>query len=185
MAGRGRGLCGAARWSERAGDFVKPWVALDGVGQCFMRKLNGAQGDAVALGVSPEPLQGARLAALAVFSDGEPKVVQFAIGFGNHGENGAGGATTGGVFVRSNLADVRKVNDARGRVVVVEVCVVKGAVGDVALVLFDGHEAKDGVGDLLLVELGFAGAVEIAGGLAKFLVDEVIEGFINGNVTRA
>ncbi|MEI6780561.1 MAG: hypothetical protein WCQ21_06515 [Verrucomicrobiota bacterium] len=44
------------------------------------------------------------------------------------------------------------------------------------------HKAEDGMGDLLLVELGLAGVVEVAGGLAKLFVDEVVEGLINDNV---
>ena len=38
------------------------------------------------------------------------------------------------------------------------------------------------MGDLLLVELGLAGVVEVAGGCAKLFVDEVVEGLINNNV---
>ena len=43
-------------------------------------------------------------------------------------------------------------------------------VGDVALLFFAGHEAENRVGDLLLVELGLAGLVEIAGGRAEFFM---------------
>jgi len=39
--------------------------------------------------------------------------------------------------------------------------------------------------DLLLVELGLAGAVEVAGGLAKLFVGEVVEGLVNGDVAGA
>ena len=71
------------------------------------------------------------------------------------------GVAAGGVFVGAEVAGVGQVagaDGAGGLVVVVGVVVVNGAVGDVALLLFDGHEAEDGVGDLLLVELGLAGA---------------------------
>jgi hypothetical protein len=51
--------------------------------------------------------------------------------------------------------------------------------------LFDGHEAEDGVGELLLVELGLAGAIEVTGGLAEFLVGQVIEGLLNHDIAGA
>ena len=63
--------------------------------------------------------------------------------------------------------------------------VVNGAVGEVALVLLHVHKAEDGMGELLLVELGLAALVEIAGGCAKLFVDEVVEGLINDNVAGA
>ena len=53
-----------------------------------------------------------------------------------------------------------------GRVVVVVVLVLDGGVGHVALLLLAAHVAEHGVRDLMLVELGLAGAVEVTGGLA-------------------
>ena len=103
---RGRGLGCVAQWAERAGDFVKPWMALDGFGQVFHAEVNGAQGDAVALGVCAEPVQCARLTALAVLPDGQPKVVQFPVLLGDHRKDGVDSVTAGGVFVGSNLAKV-------------------------------------------------------------------------------
>ena len=75
--------------------------------------------------------------------------------------DGAEGVTAGGVFVGGDVAGVGQAAGADGAgrlVVVVGVVIVNGAVGNVALLLFAGHEAEDGVGDLLLVELGLAGA---------------------------
>ncbi len=68
---------------------------------------------------------------------------------------------------------------------VVVVVIVNGAGGEVALLLFAGHEAEDGVGDLLLVELGLAALVEVAGGLAEFLVGEVVQGVVHNDIAGA
>ena len=89
----------------------------------------------------------------------------------------------GGVFVGGDPAGVGK--DGAGLVVVVVGVIVNGAGGEVALLLFAGHEAEDGVGDLLLVELGLAALVEVAGGLAKLFVNQIVERLVNGNVTGA
>ena len=53
------------------------------------------------------------------------------------------------------------------------------------LLLFAGHEAQNGVGDLLLVELRLAGLVEISGRLAKLLVREIIQRLVNGGGAAA
>jgi len=60
-----------------------------------------------------------------------------------------------------------------------------GQVGQVALLLLAGHVTQDGMGDLLLVELGLAGLVEVAGGLAELLVGEIVEGLVQGDVAGA
>ena len=139
-------------------------------------------------GVGVQVGQGPGFAALAIVADGEAEVVEFAVLVGDHGVNSAEGVTAGGVFVGGNVAGVGQAAgaDRAGRlVVVVGVVIVNGAVGNMALLLFDGHEAENGMGDLLLVELGLAGAVEIAGGLPKLLVGEVVKGVIDGNVAGA
>ena len=59
----------AAR-QEGAGDFIKPRVLLDGGGELFHAEIDGAQCNALALGVGAEPVQGARLATLAILPDG-------------------------------------------------------------------------------------------------------------------
>jgi hypothetical protein len=41
------------------------------------------------------------------------------------------------------------------------------------------------VSDLLLVELRFAGVIEVLGGLAEFLAREVVEGVVHDDVTGA
>ena len=163
-------------------------MLLDGVGEAVHAGVNSAEADTVAVGVGVEVGQGPGFAALAIVADGEAEVVEFAVLVGDHGVNSAEGVTAGGVFVGGDVAGVGQAAgaDRAGRlVVVVGVVIVNGAVGNVALLFFDGHEAENGMGDLLLVELGLAGAVEIAGGLPKFLVGEVVEGFIDGNVAGA
>ena len=72
-----------------------------------------------------------------------------------------------------------------GLVVVLGVVEGNGAIGHVALLLLARHEAEDGMGDLLLVELGRAGLVVVAGRLAKLLVGQVVEGLVHGHVTGA
>ena len=57
------------------GYFIKPWVALDSVGQVFHAEVNGAEADALPLRVLAEAVQCARFAALAILPDRKPKVV--------------------------------------------------------------------------------------------------------------
>ncbi len=169
-------LCGAAVGSEGCGDFVKPRVELDCLRQFFDAEINGALADAVAVGVAVNAGECARLA------DGEHEVVKLALLFGDHGGDGAKRVTAGGVLVGGQVAGVWQMTGADaagGVVVVVGVGLVNGDVGDVALLLFDGHEAQHGVGDLLLIKLRLAGLVEVAGGLAKLLVDEIIKCLVN------
>ena len=165
------GLHCPAAGSERAGDFLKPRMALEGFGLFLNAGIYSTLADAVAVGVTVNAGECAGLA------DGEHEVVKLALLCGDHGGDGAERVTAGGVFVGGQVAGVWQTTraDAAGRVVVVVgVFCVNGEVGDVALLFFDGHEAQHGVGDLLLVELRLAGLVEIAGRLAKLFVDEVI-----------
>ncbi len=123
-----------------------------------------------------------------VVADGEADVVKLAVRFGDHGGDGAEGVTAGGVFVGAEVAGVGQVTGAHaagGVVVVVVVVVVNGASVRWRCCSLAGHEAEDGVGDLLLVELGLAGLVEVAGGLAKLLVGEIVEGLVDGDVAGA
>ena len=83
------------------------------------------------------------------------------------------------------VGQVAGADGAGGLLVVVGVVVVNGAVGDVALLLFDGHEANNRVRDLLLVELRLAALVEIAGGCAKLFAGQVVEGLLNHDITGA
>ena len=157
-------------------------MALDGLGQFLNPKINRAASDTLAAGVTFHAGQCAWLA------HGEHEVVKLAVWFGDHGVNGAEGVPAGGVFVGRQVARVGQVtgaNTAGDVVVVVGVLLVDGEVGQVALLLFAGHEAEDGVGDLLLVELRLAGLVKIAGGLAELFVDEVVERLVNGDVAGA
>jgi hypothetical protein len=94
--------------------------------------------------------------------------------------DGAKGITSGGVFIGGNPASVGEMTGAHtaGGGLVVVVFVLNGGVGHVALLLFARHVTEHGVRDLVLVELGLAGAVEITGGLAEFLAGghgEVVE----------
>ena len=62
------------RWpaagQEGAGDFIEPRVLLDSAGQLLHAEIDGAEGNALAVGVGAEPVQGARLATLAMLPDG-------------------------------------------------------------------------------------------------------------------
>ena len=176
------GLGCPAAGSERGGDFVEPRMALEGFGQFLDAGINATLADTVAGGVTVNAGQCAGLA------HGKHEVVKLALLCGDHGVNGAEGVTAGGVFIGGQVAGVGNVagaNTAGGVVVVVGVRFVNGEVGDVALLLLARHEAEDGVGDLLLVELRLAGLVEVAGGLAKLLVGEIINGLVGGDVACA
>ena len=168
--------------AEGRGDFLEPRMSLDGLGQSLNAGINSALPDAVAVGVTVDTGECAWLA------DGEHDVIKLAVGCGDHGGDGAERVPAGGVFVGPDVAGVWQVTGADaagGVVVVVGVRLVNRQVGDVALLLFDGHEAEDGVGDLLLVELRLAGLVEVAGGLAKLLVGEIVERLVGGDVACA
>lgn len=163
--------------AEGRGDFVEPRMALDGLGQLLDAGIDSALADAVAVGVTVDTGQCAR------FAHGEEEVVKLAVGCGDHGGDGAERVPAGGVFVGANVAVVWQVtgaNTAGGVVVVVVVLVLNAAIGHLALLLFAGHEAEDGMGDLLLVELGLAGLVEISGRLAKLLVGEIVKRLVHG-----
>ena len=175
------GLRGAER-AEGRGDFLKPRVELDCLRQFFDAEINGALADAVLVGV------GVNAGECAWLADGEHDGVKLAVLVGNHGGDGAERVTTGGVFVGREVVGVGQMAgaDAAGvRVVVVGIFGVNGQVGHVALLLLAGHEAQNGVRDLLLVELGLAGLVEITCRLAKLLVDEVIKRLVNGGRAAA
>ena len=108
-----------------------------------------------------------------------------------HGGNGAEGVKAGGVFIGAEVAGVGHVAGPVCAALAMMKCLLVGVishddkVGDVALLLFAGHEAQNGVGDLLLVELGLAGLVEITGGGAKLLVAQIIERLVNGGGAAA
>jgi len=68
-------------------------MALEGFGQLLDAEINSALADAVAAGVAVNAGQGARLA------HGEQETVKLAVGFGDHGGDGAEGVPAGGVFV--------------------------------------------------------------------------------------
>ncbi len=157
-------------------------MALDGLSQSVEAGINSALADAVAVGVTVNAGECAGLA------DGEHEVVKLALLFGDHGGNGAERVTAGGVFVWGQVAGVWQTtctNTTGDVVVVVGVGFVNGEVGDVSLLFFDGHEAQHGVGDLLLIKLWLAGLVEIAGGLAKLFVDEIIKRLVNSGGASA
>jgi hypothetical protein len=181
--GTGR-VCGRLRWpadgSEWGGDFVKPRMALDGLGELLNPKINRALADAVAVGVAVNPRQCAWLA------DGEHDVVKLAVWFGDHRMNGAAGVTAGGVFIGSDVAGIGQVAGANAAgSIVVAVIGHDGQVGDVALLLLPAHVTQNGVRDLLLVELRLAGLVEISGGRAKLFVGEIVRHLVNGDVAGA
>ncbi len=157
----GRRLRCPAERAEGGGHFVKPRVLADGAGQAVHAGIDSAEAQTVAGGVGVEVGQGAGFTALAVVADGKPEVVKLAVLLGDHRGDGADGVAAGGVFVGAQVGGVGQVagaDGAGGLVVVVGGVVVNGAVGEVALLLLDVHKAEDGMGELLLVELGLAGS---------------------------
>ena len=127
-------------------------------------------------------------AVLAVVTDGEPEVVEFVVLLRDEGAEGAEGVLAGGVFVRGDLVGIGEatgVDGGGGVVVGVGVGVVDGIVGEVAAAVDGAEVGIDGVIDVVAAELGLAGLVEVAGGGAELFVDEVVEGFVNGNVAGA
>jgi len=107
-------------------------VAPDAWASLSMRKYYRAQGIALALRVVAERVQGAGFAALAVFADGEPEIVEFAVMVGNHGIDGgerrAGGVFVGAIWLASASWNARGAG-RRGRVFI-----GKDTVGEVAFV---------------------------------------------------
>ena len=170
---------------EWGGDFVEPWMELDGLRQLLDAEINGAAADAVAVGVAVNPLQHAWLA------DGQHEAVKLAVAVRNHGGDGAEGVKAGGVFVGPEVAGVGHVTSAVRAALAIMKCLLVGVIShddkvcDVALLLFARHEAQNGVGDLLLIELRLAGLVEITGGGAKLFVGEIVERLVNGHAAAA
>ena len=100
------GLGRSALGAEWPGDFVKPRVPLEGLGQVFHAEIDRAQGDVLALRVGAELLQGAAFAAGAILPRGQPKRVKFPLRLRDHRGNGPEGIPAGGVFVRGEVVGV-------------------------------------------------------------------------------
>ena len=143
-------------------------MALDGGGQLADALVNAAQAEAVAAGIGFDAGAGAGLAQR------EQEVVEFGVLVLNHDGDEAEGIAAGGSFVGRDVADIREMasSDGAGQILgMVGVVFVDGEVGQMALLLFAGHEGQDSVADLAAVEHGLAGLVEILGGGAEVFVE--------------
>lgn len=178
----------SAEWAEGGGEFFEQRVLADGLGELGHVAVEGFDGNAAAAGQVLEAGSSVGGGAEAVATDGEPEVVEFVVFLRDKGAEGAESVLTGGVFVGGDLVGVGEatgVDGGGGLVVGVGVGVVDGVVGEVAAAVDGAEVGTDGEVNVVAAELGLAGLVEVAGGGAELFVDEVVEGFVNGDVGGA